>query len=87
MELNDKETKFINRLIRRKIYFLIFSVSSSLMGVSLLIYHLINKNLNGPTFVLVVFILLSGRQNLRQYRISQLLAKVKPLIFVNNQEQ
>ncbi|MBF0518977.1 MAG: hypothetical protein HQK92_04560 [Nitrospirae bacterium] len=86
MELDDKDTKFINRLIRRKIYFLIFSISSTLMGIALLVYHLINKDFNGPRFVLIVFILLSGRQNLRQYRISQLLTKVKPLIFINKQE-
>ncbi|MBF0463598.1 MAG: hypothetical protein HQK88_04475 [Nitrospirae bacterium] len=86
MELDDKDTKFINRLIRRKIYFLIFSISSTLIGIALLIYHIINKDFNGPRFVLIVFILLSGRQNLRQYRISQLLTKVKPLIFINKQE-
>jgi hypothetical protein len=83
MELDAKDTQFVSRLIKRKNFFLAFSISSTMMGLGLLIYHLISKDLNGPRFVLIVFILLSGRSNLRQYRISQLLTKIKPLIGVN----
>ncbi|MEO5356553.1 MAG: hypothetical protein H7844_04560 [Nitrospirae bacterium YQR-1] len=87
MSLDVKDTQCINRLIKRKKYFLVFSISSTVMGLGLLSYHLISKDLNGPRFVLIIFILLLGRSNLRQYRISQLLDKIKPLIGITKERE
>ncbi len=59
---------------------------SSVIGVVFLVYHLIARDLDGARFALAVFILLSGRSNLRQYKISLLLYKIKPLIDTSKQE-
>ncbi|WP_420265585.1 hypothetical protein [Candidatus Magnetominusculus dajiuhuensis] len=77
MELDDKDMKFFNRLLRRKNYFFLFSILSSIMGVAVLVYHLIARDLDASKFVLVVFILLAGKANLRQYKISLLLSRIK----------
>jgi hypothetical protein len=50
------------------------------VGVGVLVYHLIIKDLDGVRFVLVVFILLAGRANLRQYKITLLLSKIEPAL-------
>ncbi|MBF0342669.1 MAG: hypothetical protein HQL06_00410 [Nitrospirae bacterium] len=79
MELDTKDRMFLNRLIKRKKYFLTFSILSTMMGIGMLIYHFVSKDSNSLRLVLVVFILLSGRANLRQYKISVLLDKIKLL--------
>ncbi|MEO5359000.1 MAG: hypothetical protein H7843_00985 [Nitrospirota bacterium] len=86
MDLDDKDIRFYNRLLKRKKYFFLFSILSSVTGVVFLVYHLIARDLDGARFVLAVFILLAGRSNLRQYKISLLLSKIKPLINTSKQD-
>jgi hypothetical protein len=77
MALDKKDIRLMERLIRRRKYFLVFSIIGSMMGVGVLIYHIAKGDLDGVKFVLVVFILLAGRANLRQYRVSLLLEKLQ----------
>ncbi|MBF0567395.1 MAG: hypothetical protein HQK95_00865 [Nitrospirae bacterium] len=86
MELDDKDMKFFNRLLGRKNYFFLFSILSSIMGVAVLLYHLIARDLDASKAVLVVFILLAGKANLRQYKISLLLSRIKPLVDTSKQD-
>ncbi|KJU86606.1 membrane protein [Candidatus Magnetobacterium bavaricum] len=77
MELDTGDRVFLERLIRRKRYFLVFSILSTVMGIGMLLYHLAGRDLNGVRFVLIVFILLLGRSNLRQYRVSAMLERLR----------
>jgi len=76
MNLNNKDILLMQRLIKRRKYFLAFSILGTLMGIVVLLYHIAKGDLDGTRFVLVVFILLAGRANLRQYRVSLLLEKL-----------
>lgn len=78
MELTDREKSLLDRIIRQKNMFLMFSIASVLIALSLGVYYgLIVKNLNSPTIVLIVLILLAGRSHMRQYRSAVILGKLK----------
>jgi uncharacterized membrane protein len=78
VELSDREKSLLNRIARQKNLYLMFSILSVVIAVTLLIYYgLIAKNITSLRFVIVVLILLAGRSHLRQYRSAVILHKVK----------
>ncbi len=69
MELSNKEKLFLERLARRRDLYLLFSLLSVGIAAFLLVYHgLIQQDLNGLRFVIIVLLSLAGRAHLRQYR-------------------
>ncbi len=77
-ELSEKEKKFLSRAARRKTLFLISSIATVMVAVSLLVYHgLVAKDMNGPRFVIVLLLLLSGRSYLRLYKSALIFSKIK----------
>jgi len=78
MELNNKEQFFLDRVVRRKNLYLVFSLSSGVIAAFLLVYHgLIMHDLNVERFVIILLLLLTGRAHLRQYRSAVILHKLK----------
>ncbi len=78
IELNDREKSLLDRIAGQKKLFLIFSIVSVVIALSLGVYYgLIAKNINSTRFVLILLILLAGRSHLRQYRSAVLLHKFK----------
>lgn len=81
MSLTDSERRFAERAIRRKKLFLILSITSVTVGLSLaLVYawQFVTQPGFAPGihFVLVLLILLMARQNLRQYYYAKILEKL-----------
>jgi hypothetical protein len=75
--LTEQEKKFLNRTAKRRILFLLSSVVTVLVAVSYLVYHgLIAKNMNGPRFIIILLLLLSGRSYLRLYRSAVIFTKL-----------
>ncbi len=78
-ELTDLEKKFLSRAARRRSLFLLSSIATVLVAVTILVYHgLIMKDMNGPRFVIILLLLLSGRSYLRLYKSATIFSKLKP---------
>ncbi len=78
MKLTDREKLFLIRTARRKSLFLISSMATVVVAVSFLVYHgLVEKDMNGPRFVIILLLLLSGRSYLRLYKSAVIFSKLK----------
>lgn len=81
MSMTDTEHRFAKRAIRRKKLFLILSITSVIVGLSLALFYSWQFATQpgftpGIHFVLVILILLTARQNLRQYYYAKILEKL-----------
>jgi hypothetical protein len=77
--LMDSERIFLNRAAKRKPLFLVSSIATVVVALSFLTYHgLIVKDMNGPRFVIILLLLLSGRSYLRLYKCAVIFSKLKP---------
>jgi hypothetical protein len=77
-ELTEKEKKFLSGAAKRKSLFLISSVATVIVAILFLAYHgLIIRDMNGPRFVIILLLLLSGRSYLRLYRSAVIFSKLK----------
>ena len=81
MSMTDSELRFAKRAIRRKKIFLTLSITSVIVGLSLALYYswqLVTQPDFAPGihFVLVILVLLTARQNLRQYYYAKILEKL-----------
>ncbi|MDO8283168.1 MAG: hypothetical protein Q7U10_11205 [Thermodesulfovibrionia bacterium] len=81
MSLTDSELRFAKRAIRRKKLFLVLSITSVIVGLSLALFYAWQFATQpgfapGIHFVLVLLILLMARQNLRQYYYAKILEKL-----------
>lgn len=77
-ELTEKEKKFLSGAAKRKSLFLISSVATVVVAVSFFVYHgLVAKDMNGPRFVIILLLLLSGRSYLRLYKSAVIFSKFK----------
>ncbi len=75
--LTEKEKKFLRGAARRKKLFLISSVTTVAVAVSLLVYHgLVARDMNGPRFAVIIILLLSGRSYLRLYKSAVIFGKL-----------
>ena len=79
--LNEAEQKFIQRAISRKRLFLVLSVVSIIIAIGLSVIYtwkaIHQQNFKiGTHFVIILLILLSARQNLRQYKYAKILEKI-----------
>lgn len=81
--LTPGEAAFVRASIRRRRLFLALSVAGLAVAAGLLVYYGIRR-FSDPGFplgmrsVLVILILLNARQNLRQYRYTGALSKLRP---------
>ncbi len=67
--LTEKEKRFLSGAARRRRIFLVSSLATVTVAVSYLAYHgLFVRDMNGPRFVIILLLLLSGRSYLRLYR-------------------
>jgi hypothetical protein len=86
-ELTETENNFLNRVAKRRSLFLISSVATVAVAVSFLVYHgMIAKDMNGPRFVIILLLLLSGRSYLRLYKSAVIFNKLKPGLVVKKSE-
>ena len=82
MDMTDSELHFAKRAIRRKKLFLALSIISVTVALSLALFYSWQFATKQPGFapgihfVLVLLILLTARQNLRQYRYAKILEKL-----------
>jgi hypothetical protein len=77
-ELTEQEKKFLTRAAKRKILFLASSVATVVVAALFLVYHgLLVKDMNGPRFVIILLLLLSGRSYLRLYKSAVIFGKIK----------
>ncbi len=77
--LTEKERQFLRGAAKRKRLFLASSIATVIVAVSFLMYHgLVAKDLNGPRFVIILLLLLSGRSYLRLYKSSVIFNKLIP---------
>ena len=77
--LTDQEKKFLNRAARRRSLFLLSSIATVVVALTFLVYHgLILKDMNGPRFVIILLLLLSGRSYLRLYKSATIFSKLRP---------
>ncbi len=77
--LTEQERKFLTRAARRRILFLLSSIATVVVAVAILVYHgMIMKDMNGPRFVIILLLLLSGRSYLRLYKSAVIFSKLKP---------
>ncbi len=83
-ELTAREKKFLARTARREKVFLIFSILSVAAAIVYSLYHAVMKDFNGPRFVIVLLLLLSGRSHLRQYRSALIFNKLKSGLGIYN---
>ncbi len=79
--MTDSELKFSYRAIRRKKLFLPISIISVVIGLGLAMFYIwqavVNPDYNITIhFVLVILILLSARQNLRQHYYVKIIEKL-----------
>ena len=79
--LTEYEKKLVVKAMQRKKLFLLLSVLSVIVGLSLAAFYFWEAYVQpdfdiGIHFVLVVMILLNARQNLRQYRYARILETV-----------
>ena len=81
MNLSEADLRFSNRAIKRKRLFLILSIASVIIGLSLAAYY-VWQFTTQPDFavgihaVLVLMILLTARLNLRQHLYAKILEKL-----------
>lgn len=81
MNMTDSEVDFARRSIKRKKLFLALSITSVIVGLSLALFYTWQYATQpdfaiGIHFVLVLLILLTARQNLRQYYYAKILEKL-----------
>ncbi len=81
--MTESEIEFAMRAIRRKQLYLTLSIISVILGVGLGVYYIWQAVTQTGTpssihFVVVILILLAGRQNLRQFRFAKILEKLLP---------
>jgi len=81
MSITDSELHFARRAIKRKKLFLVLSITSVIVGLSLALFYswqFVTQSGFAPGihFVLVLLILLMARQNLRQYYYAKILEKL-----------
>ncbi len=81
MSMTDTELRFAKRAIRRKKLFLVLSITSVIVGLGLGLLYTWQFSTQpgfspGIHFVLVLLILLTARQNLRQYYYAKILEKL-----------
>ncbi len=75
--LTEQEKNFLSRAGKRRTLFLLSSIATVLVAVLFLAYHgLIAKDLNGPRFVIILLLLLSGRSYLRLYKCAGIFTKL-----------
>lgn len=79
--MTDSDIDFAKRAIRRKQLYLTLSIISVILGVGLGLYYIWQAVTQTGTpssihFVVVILILLAGRQNLRQFRYAKILEKL-----------
>jgi hypothetical protein len=78
-DLTDQERRFLRRAARRRSLFLVSSVATVVVAVTFLVYHgLVLKDMNGPRFVIILLLLLSGRSYLRLYKSATIFSKLMP---------
>ena len=76
-KLTDQEKKFLSRAARRRTLFLLSSIATVLVALTILVYHgLIMRDMNGPRFVIILLLLLSGRSYLRLYKSATIFRKL-----------
>ena len=83
MSMTESEIYFAKRAIKRKKLFLVLSITSVIVGLSLALFYAWESVTQpgfamGIHFVLVTLILLMARQNLRQYYYARILEKLIP---------
>jgi hypothetical protein len=77
-KLTEKEIRFMNGAAKRKKLFLMSSLATVVVALSLLVYHgLIARDMNGIRFAVVIILLLSGRTYLRLYKSAVIFSKLK----------
>jgi hypothetical protein len=77
-KLSQHEKKFLSRVARRGNLFLLSSIATVLVAVTILVYHgLIMKDMNSLRFVIILLLLLSGRSYLRLYKSATIFRKLK----------
>ncbi len=78
--LMEREMVFLYGAAQRKILFLLSSVATVVVALSFLAYHgLWAKDMNGPRFVIILLLLLSGRSYLRLYKCAVIFSKIRRL--------
>ncbi len=78
-KLTEQERKFLSRAARRRTLFLLSSIVTVVVAVTVLVYHgLIMKDMSGPRFVIILLLLLSGRSYLRLYKSATIFSKLQP---------
>ncbi len=77
-KLTDQEKKFLRRAARRRWLFVLSSVVTVVVAVTVLVYHgLILRDMDGPRFVIILLLLLSGRSYLRLYKSATIFSKLQ----------
>jgi hypothetical protein len=77
-KLTDQERKFLSRAARRRRLFFLSSIATVVVAVTILVYHgLVLKDMDGPRFVIILLLLLSGRSYLRLYKSATIFSKLK----------
>ena len=77
-KLTDQEKKFLSRAARRRSLFFLSSIATVVVAVTILVYHgLVLKDMDGPRFVIILLLLLSGRSYLRLYKSATIFSKMK----------
>jgi hypothetical protein len=77
-KLTDQEKKFLSRAARRRRLFFLSSIATVVVAVTILVYHgLVLKDMDGPRFVIILLLLLSGRSYLRLYKSATIFSKMK----------
>ncbi|HWT79566.1 MAG TPA: hypothetical protein VN648_12345, partial [Candidatus Methylomirabilis sp.] len=77
-KLTGQEKEFLSRAARRRRLFLFSSVATVVVAVTILVYHgLIVRDMDGPRFVILLLLLLSGRSYLRLYKSATIFSKLK----------
>ncbi len=75
--LKDQEQKFLARAAQRKYLFLASSIVTVAVALSFVLYHgIVARDMNGPRFVIVLLLLLSGRSYLRLYKAAVIFEKL-----------
>ena len=78
--LTDREKKFLSRAARRRSLFFLSSIVTVVVAVAILVYHgLVLKDMDGPRFVIILLLLLSGRSYLRLYKSAMIFGKLAPV--------
>lgn len=77
-ELTPKEEKFLKRQIRNVNNYIYFTIANLTVALGLLFYYLlIKKTFGGPTFALIIVLLLAARANLKQHKDAKLFIKLQ----------